>query len=141
MKNRGQTVTLLMVEDDDVDAMAMERALRKEDVTCQLLRACDGREALDLLDAGRVSSPYLVLLDLNLPRMGGHEFLAALRADPRYASSVVFVYSTSDNPTDVARAHERHVAGYVLKRGADSDTRFVSLLRSYCTTVHMNMNG
>lgn len=137
MNHVHEPVTLLMVEDDDVDAMSMARALRTWDLPHRMVRACDGREALDLLAAGEVAAPYLIVLDLNLPRMGGHDFLEQIRADPCWSHSIVFVYSTSDSPTDIARAQARHVAGYVVKQGAESDTRFVALLRDYCSVVRL----
>lgn len=74
-------VSLLIVDDDDIDVMGLYRALEKLKVANPCFRAKDGLEALDMLRSGVVPAPSLVLLDLNMPRMNGIEFLRELRAD------------------------------------------------------------
>ncbi len=98
-------VTILLVEDDDVDVMGIERALRKLKILNHIVRAKDGLEALELLrDPDAVRRPYIILLDINMPRMNGLEMLAELRDDPRLTSAVVFVLTTSKSDEDkVAR--------------------------------------
>ncbi len=112
-------VSLLLVEDDAIDVMTVERMLRKQRVANPLFVAHDGVEALEMLrgEGGRehVPSPYMILLDLNMPRMGGLEFLDKLRADPEHEKAVVFVLTTSDAPEDRAAAYEHRVAGYIVK--------------------------
>lgn len=110
---------LLLVEDDDIDAEGVERALRRAQISNPIERAIGGIEALARLRGtdGRppLQRPYLILLDLNMPRMGGLTFLEELRADPVLSDSIVFVLTTSDADRDKAAAYSSHVAGYMLK--------------------------
>ena len=110
-----RAITLLLVEDDDVDAMGVERALEKRRIANTLVRARDGIEALEFLRGGKVARPFLILLDLNMPRMGGLEFIRTVRADPELCDSVVFVLTTSKSDEDLAAAYRAHVAGYMVK--------------------------
>jgi len=114
-----KTVTILLVDDDKVDTMAVRRSFRELRITNPVVETRNGIEALEQLrgENGRqkVASPYLVLLDLNMPRMGGLEFLAELRADPSLHRTVVFVMTTSAAEEDRMRAYDMNVAGYVLK--------------------------
>ena len=92
-------VTLLLVEDDAVDAEAIQRAFRQQRIANPFVVVRDGVEALAALRGERgplVPHPFLVLLDVNMPRMNGIEFLEALRADPVLSRTVVFVLTTSD---------------------------------------------
>ena len=120
-KQNYKEVTLLIVDDDDIDAIALERALRKLRLLNTVLRARDGREALELLRTGDVPAPYIILLDLNMPRMNGLEFLQTLRTDPLLTHAVVFVLTTSKSDEDLVAAYRNHVAGYVLKQHMDCD--------------------
>ena len=107
-------LNMLLVDDDRVDVRAVQRALRKAQVPHRLTIAGNGLEALDALAALRddeLGAPPLVLLDLNMPRMGGLAFLDALRDDPNLERTVVFVHSTSSAQHDVEGAYARHVAG------------------------------
>jgi CheY-like chemotaxis protein len=120
-KQNYKEVTLLIVDDDDIDAIALERALRKLRLLNTVLRARDGREALELLRTGAVPAPYIILLDLNMPRMNGLEFLQTLRTDPLLTYAVVFVLTTSKSDEDLVAAYRNHVAGYVFKQHMDRD--------------------
>lgn len=120
-KQNYKEVTLLIVDDDDIDAIALERALRKLRLLNTVLRARDGREALELLRTGDVPAPYIILLDLNMPRMNGLEFLQTLRTDPLLTHAVVFVLTTSKSDEDLVAAYRNHVAGYVFKQHMDRD--------------------
>lgn len=120
-KQTYKEVTLLIVDDDDIDAIALERALRKLRLLNSVLRARDGREALELLRTGAVPAPYIILLDLNMPRMNGLEFLNILRTDPQLTHAVVFVLTTSKSDEDLVAAYRNHVAGYVFKQHMDRD--------------------
>ncbi len=116
---RGDTVTILVVDDDRVDTMAIRRSLRELEIGNPVVAARDGIEALEHLrgENGRekLRAPFLVLLDLNMPRMGGLEFLDELRADSLLHSTLVFVMTTSSSAEDRTRAYAKNVAGYVLK--------------------------
>ena len=115
----GETVTILLVEDDEIDAEAIERAFKKHKVANPLVLAKDGIEALEYLRGeggkSKISRPYMILLDLNMPRMTGFEFLAELRADEAISDSIVFVLTTSDLDSDKIEAYGHQVAGYVVK--------------------------
>jgi CheY-like chemotaxis protein len=121
----GDPISLLLVEDDDIDAEAIYRAFKKNKIANPLTRVSDGIEALALLrgeDPNRVlSQPYIILLDINMPRMNGHEFLMALRKDKDLHNCVVFVLTTSDSDHDIDQAYSQNVAGYIVKSRVGSD--------------------
>src|SRR5688572_26449787 len=96
--------SILLVEDDYVDAISFERALKKLNVSHRLTIARNGREALDLLEgkAGKSAMyPDLIILDLNMPRMSGLEFLEVLRADRKLSQLPVFITTTSNDDVDM----------------------------------------
>ncbi|ARU29622.1 response regulator [Cellvibrio sp. PSBB006] len=133
-----KTVNLLIVDDDDIDAMALKRALHKLKLLNPLYRARDGIEALELLRTGKIPKPFIVLLDINMPRMNGLEFLEALRADPELTHAVVFVLTTSKSDEDIMAAYREHVAGYLLKQRMDSDfMQVISLLDHYWRIIEL----
>jgi len=141
-----ETVRLLLVEDDDIDAEGVERALRKAHVATPIVRAIGGIEALARLrgeDGGPpLRRPYLILLDLNMPRMDGLTFLDELRADPALSDSIVFVLTTSDADRDKAAAYRAHVAGYMLKsRVGKMFVNLVDLLNPYWRHVELPVWG
>ena len=121
----NKPIQLLLVEDDDVDAEAIERACRQREVNCEITRFRDGREALDALHSAfgisLITRPYLIVLDLNLPRLDGIAFLDDLRADPIWRRSIVFVLTTSTREEDTAAAYDRRVAGYLIKEHLGPD--------------------
>ena len=132
-----ETVKIVLVEDDELDAEAVERAFRKQKIANPVIRAKDGVEALELLrgtDARPpLRRPYLVLLDLNLPRMDGIEFLNSLRSDPESPSAPYPARRrSSPSPTGRrGRARESLLLGptalraarHTLRRGSASSGR------------------
>ena len=114
-----EEVNILLVEDDEVDVMAVRRAFKELKIANHFYRAADGIEALDMLRGTngkeKLPQPYIILLDLNMPRMSGLEFLDELRGDPELKGSVVFVMTTSAADEDRVRAYNRCIAGYILK--------------------------
>ncbi|WP_245853358.1 response regulator [Maliponia aquimaris] len=108
-------MNILLVEDNSLDAMMIRRALSKVAPDAAVAHASDGLEALDLLESDRLRPPYFVLLDINMPRMNGHEFLERLRSARAGSDTVVFVFSTSDCPRDIAKAYRQHANGYIVK--------------------------
>jgi CheY-like chemotaxis protein len=110
---------ILLVDDDEVDVMNVQRAFKKNNIRNPLYIASNGLEALDLLrgQAGQaIPGPRrLVLLDLNMPKMSGLEFLRAIREDPALRSLTVVVLTTSDDERDRIEAYNLNVAGYILK--------------------------
>lgn len=132
--------TVLLVDDDEVDVLAITRAFRTLRIANPVVVARDGIEALDILRGtngrGRLSAPYLVLLDLNMPRMGGLEFLTELREDPDLCQTIVFVMTTSAAHGDRVRVYHKNVAGYVLKQGPERNfIDSIAMLHHYWTMV------
>ncbi len=97
---RVERGNILVVDDDEVAVMAVRRALRQHRIDNPVVVANDGLHALELLRSGAVGRPYIILLDINMPRMTGLEFLSVIRADRDLSSSVVFVMTTSDAPRE-----------------------------------------
>ena len=136
-----KTVNILVIDDDDIDATALRRALTKLKLLNPLYRAKDGVEGLELLRSGAIAMPYIILLDINMPRMNGLEFLEALRADPELTHAVVFVLTTSKSDEDIIAAYREHVAGYLLKQRMDSDfMQVVGLLDHYWRIIELPSN-
>ena len=136
----GKPVTVLLVEDDDVDVMNVKRSFEKLRIANPIVVAGDGVEALELLRKENViSRPVVVLLDLNMPRMGGLEFLKQVRDDENLKSMIVFVLTTSKADEDKTSAYSRNVAGYILK-SSDVGNGFlnvVSMLENYWKIVEL----
>jgi CheY-like chemotaxis protein len=111
---------LLLVDDDEIDVMTVQRAFKKNNITNELFVATNGLEALDML-RGNGNFPIiptdrrLILLDLNMPKMGGIEFLRELRADPALKPTPVIVLTTSNEEKDKVEAYNLNVAGYIVK--------------------------
>ena len=127
-------MTILLVEDDEVDVMNVKRAFKKNHISNPLLVAGNGLEALDILRSPKleIDKPKIVLLDLNMPKMGGIEFLKELRKDPELASLSVFVMTTSNEDSDKVEAFNLNVAGYILKPlSMEQFIAAVSTLNSY----------
>lgn len=131
-------VSLLIVDDDDIDVMGVRRALEKLKIANPNFRAKDGLEALEMLRDGSIPPPSIVLLDLNMPRMNGIEFLRELRADKELTKTVVFVLTTSKAEEDMAMAYEKHIAGYMTKSAINRDfMKAVGLLEHYWRIVEL----
>lgn len=123
--------SILLVEDDEVDVEAIRRVFEKRRVANPLHVAHDGAAALEMLHGDGASQPInrpcVILLDLNMPRMNGLEFLERLRADSDLKDTVVFVLTTSNSDRDRVAAYAKYVAGYLLKANADEE--FSQLIR------------
>jgi len=112
-------LTILAVEDDDVDLMSLQRALREIRLVNPVKRAIDGVEAWDHFfddgDKPREDCADIVLLDLNMPRMSGHDFLKKFHEIDNRPACKIFVMTTSDSDQDIVGAHQYDIAGYLLK--------------------------
>jgi CheY-like chemotaxis protein len=109
-------LNILLVEDDEVDVMTVRRAFEKGHITNPLFVASNGIEALEKLRSGDIPARRrLVLLDLNMPRMNGIEFLRELRADPDLRATPVVVLTTSTIDQDKIDAYGLNIAGYLVK--------------------------
>ena len=111
---------ILLVEDDEVDVMNVKRAFKKNNITNPLYIANNGIDALVML-RGNGNPPLMppqqriILLDLNMPKMNGIEFLRELRTDPKLKPIPVIVLTTSNEDRDKVEAYNLNVAGYILK--------------------------
>ena len=111
-----KVLNILLVEDDQVDVMNVKRAFDKNRITNPLFVAGNGVEALAMLRGGQVpASRRMILLDLNMPRMNGIEFLREVRKDPDLHHIPVVVLTTSNDERDKIEAYNLNVAGYLLK--------------------------
>jgi CheY-like chemotaxis protein len=111
-----RTLNILLIEDDEVDVMNVQRSFKKNNISNPLFVAGNGVEALEMLRNGSVPSQNrLILLDINMPKMNGIEFLRVLRADPVLRSSPVVVLTTSNDDRDRMESFQLNVAGYLLK--------------------------
>lgn len=129
-------INVLLVEDDEVDVMNVKRSFKKNCINNPLYVAKNGLEALNMLSGkdpdNYVSTPRIVLLDINMPKMGGIEFLTELRKDPALKPTTVFVMTTSNEDSDKIAAYNLNVAGYILKPlSFDGFVNAVSILNHY----------
>ncbi|MFQ3617856.1 MAG: response regulator [Cyanobacteriota bacterium] len=121
MQVQERVINILLVEDDEVDVMNVRRAFKKNNITNPLYVATNGIEALSMLrnEGGNPAivppTRRLILLDLNMPKMSGIEFLHELRTDPELRKTPVIVLTTSNQDKDRVEAYNLNVAGYILK--------------------------
>ncbi|CAN5546684.1 response regulator [soil metagenome] len=109
-------LNILLVEDDEVDVMNVRRAFKKNNIANPLFTAGNGLEALEHLRGDALPRDRrIILLDLNMPRMNGIEFLRELRRDPQLRPTPVIVLTTSNDERDRIEAYNLNVAGYILK--------------------------
>lgn len=139
-------VNILLVEDDEVDIMNVQRAFKKNKINNPLFVARNGLEALDALKGNNselnVPSPRIILLDINMPKMGGIEFLTEIRKHPELKSICVFVMTTSNEESDKIAAYNLNVAGYILKPlSFEGFTNAVAILNHYWHLCEMPSNG
>lgn len=132
MLEKDRTVNILLVEDDEVDIMNVERAFKKASIKNPLFIARNGIEALIMLRGGDEkllevpNERRLILLDINMPKMSGLEFLQTIRADRELKWTPVVMLTTSNQDKDMIEAFDLNVAGYLLKPVTFS--RFVDLM-------------
>ena len=142
----AQPVHILLVEDDEIDVEAVRRAFANSRITNPVTVAGNGFEALDALcgENGheRLPRPYIILLDINMPKMNGIELLRELRHDPELKSSVVFVLTTSKNEADMLAAYNAQVAGYFLKaKIGEGVFALPEMMKSYWRMVEFPTNS
>ena len=132
MLEKDRIVNILLVEDDEVDIMNVERAFKRADIKNPLFIARNGIEALIMLRGGDENllgvpnERRLILLDINMPKMSGLEFLQTIRADKELKLTPVVMLTTSNQDKDMIEAFDLNVAGYLLKPMTFS--KFVELM-------------
>jgi len=139
VNNRWSDVSVLLVDDDSIDRAAVIRAFRQSEIDNPIIEATNGIEALQILrgdDTEKLSSPFLILLDLSMPRMDGFEFLAELREDPELNTALVFVLTTSRDVLDRVKAYKKNVAAYIVKAEFASEFwRVVAMIDNFWRIV------
>ncbi len=135
----SQTVQILLVDDNDVDVEGVLRAFTQKRIANPVTVARDGVEALHVLrgiNQPPLPRPFLVLLDLAMPRMNGIEFLDVIRQDPELKDAIVFVLTTSASDEDKVASYNHNVAGYIVKKEVgEGFVRLISLLDHYWRVV------
>jgi len=133
---------ILLIEDDDVDVMTVNRALRDSEVANELVSMSDGEEAIEHLRDESAEKPSIILLDLNMPKMDGVEFLKIVKADKALNKIPVVILTTSNSDRDVIKSFELGAAGYMVK-SVDYE-KFVETIRAidrYWTLSKLPSNG
>ena len=109
-----RNLNILLIEDDEIERMKFHRVLQKNNFDCEIQEATNGEEAVQIL-SDETKAPDLILLDLNMPKMSGIEFLQSLKSDDRLRYIPVVILSTSNNRSDLKRCYEEGIAGYIVK--------------------------
>lgn len=143
-----EPLTIVLAEDDDGHANLIHRNLERAGLTNGFLRARDGQEALDLIrgegeHAGRESlGDYLLLLDINMPRVDGVEVLRQIKADPALAATPVIMLTTTDDPREVERCYKLGCNVYITKPVAyDKFVEAIRQLGLFLQVVKIPPNG
>ena len=126
-------ISVLVVEDDEIDVEVIRRRFKKEKIGNPVYHASCGVDALEILrgedEKQRISLPCIMLVDINLPKMNGIEFLEEVRKDQRLKKNVAFILTTSARDADIEAAYDLNVAGYFLKDDIDKVTGMLGLYR------------
>lgn len=138
--NDTQDLTVFLIDDDDVACESIARSFKKNAIPFPIVMAHDGQEALEILRGQhpdkKLAGPIVILLDLNMPRMNGFEFLTEIRSDPELSANIVFVLTTSNDDNDRSRAYAEHIAGYMVKAAVGPQfSKLAQLLQTYKVSV------
>jgi len=144
--SEAKPVNILLVEDDEIDVKAFQRAFKKLNITNPLHVESDGVDALTYLEHCENNNPEempsLVILDINMPRMSGLELLKKIRADERFHNLIVFMLTTSNDEKDKFEAYDLNVAGYMLKTDMGSGfQRAIQLVDNYWRVIEFPERG
>jgi CheY-like chemotaxis protein len=124
-------VTILLVEDDDIDAATVARGLAAAKIVNPLVRVRDGVEALDALlgrdGQQKLQPPYLLLVDIRMPRLDGLGLIRDIRRNQTLQRTIIFLLTSSASDRDRNAAYDEHVAGYIVK--SNSPEQFLRLAR------------
>jgi CheY-like chemotaxis protein len=133
---------ILLVEDDNVDIMTVQRALKDLNIKNQLVSTANGEEALEYLRNNGNNKPSIILLDLNMPKMNGTEFLKIVKADETLKKIPVVVLTTSSQEQDIVESFEFSVAGYIVKPVDYAEfSEAISVINQYWSLSKLPTNG
>ena len=133
---------ILLVEDDDVDVMTVKRALKDLNIKNRLVNTANGEDALEYLKNNGNKKPCIILLDLNMPKMNGIEFLQIVKADDTLKEIPVIVLTTSSQQQDIAESFKLSVAGYIVKSVDYAEyTEAINTINLYWTVSKLPSNG
>ena len=133
---------ILLVEDDDVDVMTVKRALKDLNIKNRLVNTANGEEALEYLKNNGNKKPCIILLDLNMPKMNGIEFLQIVKADDSLKEIPVIVLTTSSQQQDIAESFKLSIAGYIVKSVDYAEyTEAINTINLYWTLSKLPSNG
>ena len=122
---------IMVVEDSPIDFRFIEKAINSIDPAIEIIYSRDGQEAVELLEKPDIR-PRLILTDLKMPRMNGHEFLQRIKADPGRKMTPVIMFSTSDDVADIEKSYLSHVNAYVVKPDSfTSYSKFATFLKEF----------
>lgn len=132
---------ILLVEDEEADILHFKRLCKRRGILAEVIVATSGDDALSKLrkEPSSTETPYVIVTDINMPGLSGHELIEEVRKDRRLETSVIFVLSTSDLADDITRAYRQHVAGYIVKdeTGARLEAG-VAMLEHYLQAVTLH---
>ncbi len=110
-----KTLSFLLIEDDEIERLKFQRVISKLNFDHKIIEAKNGEEALEILENGTSQLPDIILLDLNMPKMNGIEFLSILKNHVHYKYLPAIVLSTSNNHEDLLECYKLGIAGYFVK--------------------------
>lgn len=133
--NANKSINILLVEDDEIDVELVRRGLKRYNIHNSFHHAVCGVDALEILrgenSKSKIPSPFLMLVDINMPIMNGIEFLQAVREDDTLKQSIAFILTTSAHDSDVTAAYNLNAAGYFLK---DNIEELIEVINVYWQT-------
>lgn len=133
---------VLLAEDDIVDAMTVERALGDLEISNQLIHKINGEEALEYLRSDSNEKPCVILMDLNMPKMNGLEFLRLIKADETLKEIPIIVLTTSNEEQDIDESFKLGAAGYMVKPVDYKEfLEKIRVIDSYCTLIELPNKG
>ena len=130
----SREVNILVVEDDEIDVKALLRAFKNLKIANPVTVAKDGIEGWEAIQD--LPRPYLLILDINMPRVNGIELLEKIRASEKFHDSIVFILTTSTDDQDKFEAYKLNVAGYMLKSDMGASfIRAIEMVEQYWKVV------
>ncbi|PCJ62822.1 MAG: two-component system response regulator [Planctomycetota bacterium] len=138
----NKTITFLVIDDDEIDREVIRREFLKEKYSNPIIEFENGSDALEFLKSKDKeymdNNPLIILLDLNMPKMGGLEFLEELRKDEKLKKIIVFVMSTSEDYNDKLKSYNLFIAGYTTKgKIQDGIKKITSMLDTFWKKIEM----